>query len=111
MRVSTLSGGNQQKLLLARCLLENPQVLILDEATRGVDLHARAELHGLILEAAARGAAVILISTELSEIVELCDRVLVLREGEVVAELTGDDSSEDAILAFATGLRRSRNED
>ena len=52
-----------------------------------------------------------LISTELSEIVQLCDRVLVLREGEVVAELTGDDSSEDAILAFATGLRRSRNED
>ena len=109
-KVSALSGGNQQKLLLARALLGNPQVLMLDEATRGVDLNARAELHRLIVEAAARGAAVILISTELSEIVELCDRVLVMREGEVVAELTGEDSSEDAILAFATGLRRGRNE-
>jgi ribose transport system ATP-binding protein len=109
-KVATLSGGNQQKLLLARSLVAQPKVLILDEATRGVDVTSRAELHKLIREAAAEGAAIIVISTELPEITQLCNRALVLLEGEIVAELEGEELTQDNILAFATGLKRGRNE-
>jgi ribose transport system ATP-binding protein len=109
-KVATLSGGNQQKLLFARSLVAQPKVLILDEATRGVDVNSRAELHALIRDAAAAGTAIIMISTELPEITQLCHRALVLLEGELVAELTGEELTQDNILAFATGLKRGRNE-
>jgi ribose transport system ATP-binding protein len=105
--VSDLSGGNQQKLLLARSLVAEPKVLILDEPTRGIDVTSRAELYQLMLEVASRGTAIIVISTDLTEILELSHRVLVMREGEIVAELERSELNQETILAFATGLRRS----
>ncbi len=109
-KAGELSGGNQQKLLLARALVTKPKVIILDEATRGIDLISKAELYQLILELAAQGMAVIMISTDLPEILELCQRVLVMREGQIVGELEGEELSQENILAFATGLRRPQND-
>ncbi|MES2202619.1 MAG: sugar ABC transporter ATP-binding protein [candidate division FCPU426 bacterium] len=98
-----LSGGNQQKVVLARCLATRPKVLILDEPTRGIDVGAKAEVHRLILEWAGRGLGVLLISSELPEILGLCDRVLVMHEGRLNAELRGEDLTEEAILKAAVG--------
>jgi ribose transport system ATP-binding protein len=103
-RVSELSGGNQQKVLLARWLCLNPRLLLLDEPTRGIDVGAKAEVQALIDELARDGLAVVLISSDLEELVEGADRVVVLRAGAVVGELTGDDVSEQGIMtALATG--------
>src|SRR6185295_10141049 len=98
-RVSELSGGNQQKVLLARWLCLNPRLLLLDEPTRGIDVGAKAEVQKLIDELARDGLAVVLISSDLEELVEGADRVVVLRAGAVVGELAGDDVSEHAIMA------------
>ncbi|MDI6100783.1 sugar ABC transporter ATP-binding protein [Actinoplanes sp. NEAU-A12] len=97
-RVRELSGGNQQKVLLARMLCLSPRVLILDEPTRGIDVGAKAEIQSLISELAALGLGVLLISSELEEVVEGAGRVLVLRDGAVVGMLRGDDVSEDHIM-------------
>ena len=93
-----LSGGNQQKVLLARMLCLHPKVLILDEPTRGIDVGAKSEIQSLIDELAEQGLGVLLISSELEEVVEGADRVLVLRDGAVVGTLRGDDISEDRIM-------------
>jgi ribose transport system ATP-binding protein len=98
-RVSELSGGNQQKVLLARWLCMNPKALLLDEPTRGIDVGAKAEVQGLIDELAADGMAVLLISSELEELIEGSDRVLVLKDGRVVGRLDGDQVTEPALLA------------
>jgi ribose transport system ATP-binding protein len=90
-KVFELSGGNQQKVLLARCLCMSPKVLILDEPTRGIDVGAKAEIQALVDELAEQGLAVVLISSELEEVVEGADQVVVLREGAVVDVLRGDD--------------------
>jgi ribose transport system ATP-binding protein len=97
-RVRDLSGGNQQKVLLARMLCLEPRVLLLDEPTRGIDVGAKAEIQALIDELASHGLGVVLISSELEEIVEGADRVLVLRDGAVVGVLTGDAISESRIM-------------
>ncbi|WP_237555169.1 MULTISPECIES: sugar ABC transporter ATP-binding protein, partial [unclassified Streptomyces] len=98
-KVGELSGGNQQKVLLARWLCLEPRVLLLDEPTRGIDVGAKAEVQALIDELAAAGLAVLLISSELEELVEGADRIVVLRAGAVAGELTGDDVTEGALLA------------
>jgi galactofuranose transport system ATP-binding protein len=97
-KVRELSGGNQQKVLLARMLCLSPKVLILDEPTRGIDVGAKAEIQALIDELAGLGLGVLLISSELEEIVEGADRVLVMRDGAVVGTLRGDEVSEDHIM-------------
>ena len=97
-KVSELSGGNQQKVMLARWLCLNPKVLLLDEPTRGIDVGAKAEVQSVIDELAADGLAVLLISSELEELIEGSDRVVVLKEGRVVGELDGSDVSEDALM-------------
>ncbi len=97
-----LSGGNQQKVLLARWLAMNPKVLLLDEPTRGIDVGAKAEVQALIDELAGDGLAVVLISSDLEELVEGSDRVVVLREGAVAGELH-DDITEDGIMAVIAG--------
>ena len=97
-KVSELSGGNQQKVLLARLLCLNPRVLLLDEPTRGIDVGAKAEVQGLIAELAEKGLAVVLISSELEEVVEGSDSVVVLRDGAQLGALFGDDITEDAIM-------------
>ncbi|WP_211266904.1 sugar ABC transporter ATP-binding protein [Nonomuraea candida] len=97
--VSELSGGNQQKVLLARWLAVRPKVLLLDEPTRGIDVGAKAEVQALIDELAREGLGVLLISSDLEELVEGADRILVLREGAVVGELSGDEVTEERIMA------------
>jgi monosaccharide-transporting ATPase len=97
-KVSELSGGNQQKVLLARLLCLNPRVLLLDEPTRGIDVGAKAEVQTLIAELADKGLAVVLISSELEEVVEGSDTVVVLRDGAQLGRLVGDDISEDKIM-------------
>jgi ribose transport system ATP-binding protein len=98
-KVSELSGGNQQKVMLARWLCLNPKILLLDEPTRGIDVGAKAEVQQLIDDLAAEGLAVVLISSDLEELVEGADRIVVLRAGAVVDELTGDDVSETQLMA------------
>lgn len=103
--IRSLSGGNQQKAVLARWLALEPVVLLLDEPTRGVDIGARAEIYTLIREIAATGVAVLMISSELPEVIGMSDRVLVLREGRVAGELLPDRFTEESIMALATGAQ------
>ena len=105
-KIRELSGGNQQKVLLARWLAMNPKLLILDEPTRGIDVGAKAEIQGLIRKLANSGLGVLMISSELEEIVEGADRVFVLRDGRTVAELDKADISEAAVMqAMAHGAQ------
>lgn len=105
--VAGLSGGNQQKVVLAKWLAAHCRVLILDEPTRGVDVGAKAEIHALIDKLAADGNAILLISSELPEIIRLSTRVLVLREGRLVGELKRDEVSQEALLRLMAGLPSS----
>jgi len=103
-KIRELSGGNQQKVLLARWLCLNPKLLILDEPTRGIDIGAKAEIQALINELADDGLGVLMISSEIEELTEGCDRVAVLRDGRTVAELARNEVSQDAIMyAMAHG--------
>ena len=101
--IGTLSGGNQQKALLARCLFASPKVLLLDEPTRGIDLAAKAEVYAELRALAAQGLGVVLCSSELSEVLTQCHRILVFREGRVVAEFDRDEATEEKVLAAAAG--------
>jgi ribose transport system ATP-binding protein len=96
--VRTLSGGNQQKVVLARWLLRECRVLLLDEPTRGVDVGARSEIYELIRDLAGRGVAVVVVSSEVEEVLGLADRVLVVREGRVVHEGPADEIDESRVL-------------
>ncbi len=102
--IGTLSGGNQQKAVIARWLARQPRVLILDEPTRGVDVGAKAEIYRLVRQIAADGVAVLVISSELPEVLGLSDRVLVMREGRLVGELSAEDADEQQVMAMATGV-------
>jgi ribose transport system ATP-binding protein len=99
--VRLLSGGNQQKVVLARWLLHECRVLLLDEPTRGVDVATKAEIYRIIGELAASGLGVLVVSSELEELAHICTRVLVMREGEIVAEVDGKDATELALLRHA----------
>ncbi|HEY4306080.1 MAG TPA: sugar ABC transporter ATP-binding protein [Gemmatimonadaceae bacterium] len=105
-RVTTasLSGGNQQKVVMAKWLAANSDILILDEPTRGVDIGAKAEIHAWIDELAGRGCAVLLISSELPELLNLSSRILVLRRGRMVGEVGRAEANQDALLRLMTGL-------
>ncbi|MFY8105612.1 MAG: sugar ABC transporter ATP-binding protein [Elstera sp.] len=105
-----LSGGNQQKILLSRWMAIRPKLLILDEPTRGVDVGAKAEIYRLIRALAAEGVAILMISSELPEIIGLCDRVLVMKEGRVMGELAAEALSEEAIMTLATADARAQGE-
>jgi rhamnose transport system ATP-binding protein len=98
-----LSGGNQQKVALARWLLVEPRVLILDEPTQGVDVGSKAEIHRLMGELAAQGLAIILISSELPELLGMSDRIAVMRGGTIVGELDRDHATPDKLLSLALG--------
>ncbi len=106
IRAVDLSGGNQQKLLLARWLAIKPTVLMLDEPTRGVDIGAKSEIYRIISDLAAQGVAILMVSSELPEIIGMSDRVLVMREGELVGELddsSGKEITQENIMHYATG--------
>jgi ABC-type sugar transport system ATPase subunit len=102
--VAALSGGNQQKVVLARWLAARSRILMLDEPTRGVDVGAKAEIHALIADLAARGSAVLLISSELPELLSLSSRILVLRGGRVAGELHREQATQDRLLRMMAGL-------
>jgi len=103
--ISELSGGNQQKVLLARALACEPRVLILDEPTRGVDVAAKADIHGWVRKLAAEGVAIVLISSELEEVAALATRIIVMREGRMVRELPGGDVTAQELVAMAATER------
>ena len=99
--IRLFSGGNQQKAIIARWIAAGSQILLFDEPTRGIDIGAKAEIYGLIERLAAEGKAIIVVSSELPEIIRLADRVLVMRQGRIAAELGRDTLSEQAIVAHA----------
>jgi rhamnose transport system ATP-binding protein len=103
--VSRLSGGNQQKVVLAKWLGRKPALLIVDEPTRGIDIATKAEVHALLQRLAADGVAILMISSELPEVLQNGDRILVMREGRLTAEYSRADASEERIMAAATGLQ------
>ncbi|MDR6887555.1 MULTISPECIES: sugar ABC transporter ATP-binding protein [Variovorax] len=104
IEVSSLSGGNQQKVAIAKLLATNPSVLLMDEPTRGVDVGAKSEIHHILRELANQGVGVIVISSELPEIIGLCDRALVIRDGRLAGELNSNEMTEEALLRLASGL-------
>jgi ribose transport system ATP-binding protein len=101
--VGNLSGGSQQKVVLARSLLTQPRLLLLDEPTRGVDIETKAEIYALLAELARRGLGVLLASSELPELIGICDRVVVLRCGRSVAEIGIESGAQADVLAAAMG--------
>ncbi|HLH50629.1 MAG TPA: sugar ABC transporter ATP-binding protein, partial [Roseiarcus sp.] len=101
--VGTLSGGNQQKVVIGRSLMPEPKILILDEPTRGIDVVAKAEVHASVDRLAQQGLAILLISSELPEILGMSDRILVMRNGAIAGEFSRRDASEEKLVALATG--------
>jgi len=106
--VRMLSGGNQQKVLLGAWIGINPSVLIVDEPTRGVDIVARSEIYGFLRQLAAKGAAIMLISSDLTEILGLSDRLVVMKEGRIAGEIDGAEATEEAVIALATATTNNK---
>ncbi|WNC14796.1 xylose ABC transporter ATP-binding protein [Brevibacillus brevis] len=102
-RVNNLSGGNQQKVVLSKWLLNDPKVLILDEPTRGIDVGAKYEIYKLINELVRQGMAVVMISSELPEVLGMSDRILIMSEGKMVGELSHDEATQEKVMTYATG--------
>src|SRR2546425_1029802 len=101
---ATLSGGNQQKVVVGKWLAAQPRVLIMDEPTRGVDVGAKAEIHRLMSELAGRGLAILLISSELPELLGMSDRIMVMSRGRITGELRRDEATQEKIMTLATGV-------
>src|SRR6516165_9669268 len=104
--VALLSGGNQQKIILGRWLNANPKILILDEPTRSIDIGAKVEIYRLLDRLATDGVAIVIISSELPEVLGMSDRILVMSEGAIVSEFSREEATREAIMEFATGTRR-----
>jgi ribose transport system ATP-binding protein len=102
-RVNNLSGGNQQKVVVAKWLASNPKVLILDEPTRGIDVGAKAEMHAIMAELAEQGVGILMISSDLPEVLAMSDRVLVMHEGRLTGEFSRQELSEETVMMAATG--------
>ena len=101
--IQSLSGGNQQKVLLAKWMMRDPEVLILDEPTRGIDVGAKFEIYKLMTEVAQAGKAVVMVSSELPELIGMCDRIYVMNQGHIAGELKREEFSQEAIMVYATG--------
>ena len=97
--VGNLSGGNQQKVLLSKWMFAEPDVLILDEPTRGIDVGAKYEIYSIMNDMVAQGKAVVMISSELPELLGMCDRIYVMNEGEVVGEFTSEEATQEKIMS------------
>ena len=106
-KVSFLSGGNQQKVVLAKWLCANVEIIIFDEPTRGIDVGAKVEIYKLICNMAKAGKAILLISSELPEILGMCDRILVMHEGRITGELSRQEATQEKILSYATGRKKN----
>jgi inositol transport system ATP-binding protein len=99
--IENLSGGNQQKVLVGRWLLTNPKILILDEPTRGIDVGAKAEIHRLVSELAGQGVAILMISSEMPEVLGMSDRIMVMHEGRVTGIIYRKDADQVSIMDLA----------
>jgi putative multiple sugar transport system ATP-binding protein len=99
-KVVNLSGGNQQKVVLSKWLFTDPQVLILDEPTRGIDVGAKFEIYQIMNDLAAQGRGVVMISSEMPELLGMCDRIYVMNEGRIVGELSRDEASQERIMGM-----------
>ena len=108
--IKELSGGNQQKVLIGRWLLTHPKVLIVDEPTRGIDVGSKSEIHKLISQLACQGMAVIMISSELPEILGMSDRILVVRHGRIVCEVNREDATQEKLIAYAFGTVEAQSQ-
>ena len=108
--VKTLSGGNQQKVIMARCIGKNPDVFFIDEPTRGVDVNAKSFIHRKILELARQGGSVVMVSSEIEENLNLCDRVLIVRNGAITAEVRKKDISKENLMDLCLGIKEGQNE-
>ncbi|MDR1487679.1 MAG: sugar ABC transporter ATP-binding protein [Deltaproteobacteria bacterium] len=102
--VMNLSGGNQQKVILAKWMATEPSVMIFDEPTRGIDVGAKSEIYKLVVDMAARGVAIVMISSEMKEILGMCDRIMVMRQGSAVAIVERSDATQEGLLLHATGM-------
>ena len=102
--VGNLSGGNQQKVVIAKWLATQPRVIILDEPTKGIDIGSKAAVHAFMAELAAQGLAIIMVSSEIPEVLGMSDRVIVMREGRIVAEITGADMTPQTLVRHAAGI-------
>ena len=100
--IGNLSGGNQQKVILAKCQIADSDILILDEPTRGIDVNAKSEFYALMNDFVAKGGCIIMVSSEMPEIIGISDRVLVMREGRISGELRADELSEQRIIELAS---------
>jgi rhamnose transport system ATP-binding protein len=105
--VSTLSGGNQQKVVLGKWLATQPKVLIVDEPTRGIDVGTKAQVHRLLTDLAADGVAILMISSDLPEVLAMADRILVMHEGRLAGEFSRAEATEENVMAAATGVREA----
>ena len=101
--VSSLSGGNQQKVILAKWLVNDPDVFLLDEPTRGIDVGAKYEIYKLMIELAQEGKGIVMVSSELPELIGMCDRIYVMSEGKITGELKRGEFSQEAIMKYAIG--------
>ncbi len=108
-QVQFLSGGNQQRVVIAKWLATNPKILIVDEPTRGIDVGAKAEIHTLLNELAKNGVAILMISSELPEVLSMSDRILIMHRGKIKAEVAGNRTSEEEVMAYATGQLQVNN--
>ena len=108
-KVENLSGGNQQKVVLAKWLLSKCRVLILDEPTRGIDVGAKIEVYNLINELAKEGKAILVITSEIPELLGICDRVVVMARGKVSGSLTREEANQEAIMTLAVGAEERGN--
>ena len=101
-QIRSLSGGNQQKVILGRWLLTNPEVLLLDEPTRGIDVGAKYEIYQLIIDLASKGRSVIMVSSEMPELLGVCDRILVMSGGRLAGEVDAKTATQEEIMTLAT---------
>jgi ABC-type sugar transport system ATPase subunit len=103
-KVINLSGGNQQKVVFAKWLLVSPKILIVDEPTRGVDVGAKAEIYSILRQLAKNGTSIIIISSDLMEVLSISDRIYVMHNGTITGEINGDEATEESIMKYASGI-------
>ena len=103
--MGNLSGGNAQKVVVAKWMSISPAILLLDEPTQGIDVGAKAEIYQLINQLAKAGIGVIVVSSDLVEIINLCNRIIVMKEGTISGELVGDEITEDQVMLYAMGVK------
>ena len=101
-QIKSLSGGNQQKVVLAKWLVANSDILLLDEPTRGIDVNAKSEIYALINDFTQKGGSVILVSSDLPEILGICDRIIVMREGQITGMTSREEASEEKVMKLAS---------